>query len=290
MDFKKGSKYSRDDLHTLYFDKPVPKTGTGNWLTGYVQVGDDLLVFMNINVAGRTGHDFPNQFDSETKMITWYGKPNTHSEQPIFAKLIKKELTPHFFARWDSSDPQFLYLGIGKIIGWKDGHPTTLSDGRPASTIELKLICEDAEEILSNDETTLRESSFALEKHLEEFIDQNWDSLELGQKYDISEEVIDGKRKKFRTDTGEVDIFALSKDQKEFLVIELKRGRASDRVVGQIQRYMGYVKDEIANNDQTVKGLIIALEDDLSIRRALSINPNIEFCRYKISFDLISNG
>ena len=81
----------------------------------------------------------------------------------------------------------------------------------------------------------------------------------------------------------------ISKDQKEFLVIELKRGRASDRVVGQIQRYMGYVKDEIANNDQTVKGLIIALEDDLSIRRALSINPNIEFYRYKISFDLISN-
>ena len=73
------------------------------------------------------------------------------------------------------------------------------------------------------------------------------------------------------------------------MVIELKKGRASDRVVGQIQRYMGYVKEEIAENNQNVKGLIIALEDDLGLRRALSINPDIDFCRYQIRFDLIKN-
>ena len=50
--------------------------------------------------------------------------------------------------------------------------------------------------------------------HLEEFIIGNWDSLDLGREYDICEETIDGKRKKFRTDTGEIDIFAISKDKK----------------------------------------------------------------------------
>jgi restriction system protein len=69
-------------------------------------------------------------------------------------------------------------------------------------------------------------------------------------------------------------------------VVELKKGRVSDNVVGQIQRYMGYVKDELAEVDQVVKGVIIGLEDDLKIRRALSVTNNIEFYRYRVSFNL----
>ncbi|WP_228262994.1 hypothetical protein [Acinetobacter junii] len=49
---------------------------------------------------------------------------------------------------------------------------------------------------------------------------------------------------------------------------------------------MGYVKDELAEADQKVKGVIIALEDDLRIRRALSVAQNIEFYRYQLSFKL----
>ena len=96
--------------------------------------------------------------------------------------------------------------------------------------------------------------------------------------------------KQFQTGVGPCDILALSKDKKEYLVIELKKGRASDKVVGQIQRYMGYIKDEIANNNQEVKGLIIGLKEDLGLKRAISINPNIEFRRYEIRFDLIKDG
>ena len=46
MDFKKGSNYTRDEIHTLYFDKPVPATGTGNWTSGYVRVEEELIVFI----------------------------------------------------------------------------------------------------------------------------------------------------------------------------------------------------------------------------------------------------
>ena len=71
------------------------------------------------------------------------------------------------------------------------------------------------------------------------------------------------------------------------MVIELKKGRASDTVIGQIQRYMGFIKDEVCQNNQTVKGLIIALDDDLRIKRALSVTQNIDFYTYKINFELI---
>jgi restriction system protein len=73
-------------------------------------------------------------------------------------------------------------------------------------------------------------------------------------------------------------------------VVELKKGRVSDNVVGQIQRYMGYVKDELAEENQQVKGVIIGLDDDLKIRRALSVTINIEFYRYQVSFKLFKNN
>jgi restriction system protein len=36
-----------------------------------------------------------------------------------------------------------------------------------------------------------------------------------------------------------------------------------------------------------VKGIIIAFEDDVRIKRALSVASNIEFYRYQISFNLV---
>lgn len=74
------------------------------------------------------------------------------------------------------------------------------------------------------------------------------------------------------------------------LVVELKKGRASDVVVGQTLRYMGYVAQELAESGQTVRGIIIALEDDPRIRRALAMTPAIEFYRYQVNFKLIKSG
>jgi len=35
--------------------------------------------------------------------------------------------------------------------------------------------------------------------------------------------------------------------------------------------------------------VIIALQDDLRIKRALKVAPNIEFYRYEVKFDLIKS-
>jgi len=78
----------------------------------------------------------------------------------------------------------------------------------------------------------------------------------------------------------------VSKDKKQIVVIELKKGRASDAVVGQVQRYMGYAKEELAEKNQSVRGIIIAFEDDVNIRRALSVAPAIEFYTYEVNFKL----
>ncbi len=105
-------------------------------------------------------------------------------------------------------------------------------------------------------------STFAMEKHLEEFLVSNWSQTELGKEYNIFTDEGQIVGQQYPTDTGPIDILAISKDGKKLLVVELKRGRASDVVVGQILRYMGYVQDELAESNQTVQGVIIALEDD----------------------------
>ncbi|BAQ34148.1 endonuclease NucS domain-containing protein [Dehalococcoides sp. UCH007] len=140
--------------------------------------------------------------------------------------------------------------------------------------------------IIATDDTIEDPSTFALEEHLEEFLIQNWKQTEFGKKYNIYEEDGELVGQQYPSDTGPIDILAISKDKKELLVVELKKGRASDHVVGQVQRYMGYVQQELAEESQTVKGVIVALEDDIRIRRALSVAPNIEFYRYQVSFKL----
>lgn len=144
--------------------------------------------------------------------------------------------------------------------------------------------------IVANDATIEDAATFALEKHLEDFLVQNWVATELGRGFNVY--AVDGETvgQQFPTDTGPIDILAISKDTKTLLVVELKRGRASDVVVGQVQRYMGYVLEELADEGQTVRGCIIALEDDLKLRRALSVAPNIEFYRYQVSFKLSRGG
>jgi restriction system protein len=58
-------------------------------------------------------------------------------------------------------------------------------------------------------------------------------------------------------------------------------------VVGQLLRYMGFVQEELAEPEQTVRGVVIALQDDQRIRRALAMAPAIEFYRYEVSFKLV---
>ncbi len=155
-------------------------------------------------------------------------------------------------------------------------------------SLELeKLISGQSEQtLISTDETVEDPSIFALEKHLEDFLIQNWQHTEFGKIYDIYQEEGEPVGQQYPTDTGPIDILAISKDKLSLLVVELKKGRIGDVVVGQCLRYMGYVKDELAEPGQTTKGVIIAFEDDLRVRRALSATSNIDFYTYKINFKL----
>jgi len=164
---------------------------------------------------------------------------------------------------------------------------TVSNISKHAEEIEALLKGNIAPTLIASDPDVEEPAVFALENHLEEFLVHNWASTELGIRYDIFEEEGELVGQQYPTDTGPIDILAISKNKKELLVVELKKGRASDIVVGQIQRYMGYVLEELAEPTQTVRGVIIAMEDDLRLTRALRVTNNIEFYRYQVSFKLL---
>ena len=177
---------------------------------------------------------------------------------------------------------------MGEVLKAATGGPGTKSNiSSYGEEIEKLIGGEKIAKLFSTDETIEDPVAFAMEKHLEDFLVKNWSQTNLANEFDIYEEDGEMAGQQYETDTGPLDILAVSKDKKTILVIELKKGRASDVVVGQILRYMGYVQDELAENWQSVKGVIIALEDDQRIRRALSITPSVEFYRYQVSFKLV---
>ena len=124
-------------------------------------------------------------------------------------------------------------------------------------------------------------SSFLLEKHLESYIEKFWDETIFGKDFDIYENGI-----QFPTETGPLDLLAQKKDKSEFLVLELKRDKTSDVAVAQTLRYMGYIKKELAKNDEKVKGCIIGTQEDRNLVNAISMVPDIDFYRYNINFSL----
>ena len=49
---------------------------------------------------------------------------------------------------------------------------------------------------------------------------------------------------------------------------------------------MGYIKKELAKNDEKVKGCIIGTQEDRNLVNAISMVPDIDFYSYNINFSL----
>jgi restriction system protein len=131
-------------------------------------------------------------------------------------------------------------------------------------------------------------SSFLFEKQLEDFLVSNWTRTPLAGEFEIYQQNGAVVGQQFRTSTGPIDILGQRKDKSDFLVVELKRDRASDVVVGQTLRYMGWVKEHLCANNQNVTGCIIAQRKDEKLDYALKQVNTIQFMRYEVDFRLLN--
>lgn len=127
--------------------------------------------------------------------------------------------------------------------------------------------------------------TFIIEKYLEDFLIGNWENTELGKKYDLIFENNELVSQQYKTEIGIIDLLVKEKGTGDYVVIELKRNQTSDTTVGQIMRYIGWVKSKLSQ-ERPVKGIIIGYSNDEKLNYAISCVENIEVFLYRIYFTL----
>jgi hypothetical protein len=120
-----------------------------------------------------------------------------------------------------------------------------------------------------------------LEQYLEDLLVQQWDSLPWGEQLEYLDRQVDCGT------LGTLDILAKDRSSGDYVVIELKRDQGDDQVVGQVSRYMGWIKKERADHQGvSVRGIIVAHEATERLRSAVLPHPNIGLYTYQFAVTL----
>ena len=145
-----------------------------------------------------------------------------------------------------------------------------------------KTLVEEEERDLERSEDTI----FPVESHLRDFIAKNISTIRVNNKQlTLFEDENSRDGVEYPTEeVGFIDILAVDED-KNFVVFELKLSKGSDRALGQIQRYMGWVKANLAK-DREVKGVIIDKDISKKLKYATSITTNISLFEYDLIFKI----
>ncbi len=170
----------------------------------------------------------------------------TLTDKAKAAQQLKKVFSGLQFVEYASFEDWFYYMGsIEEEIKNEAVLDYYVTVGKQEKAKEIVALEDDLEK-----KASLAEKLYKLfkEKHLEDELEQNIKLLgEQGLKI-ISE------GRQYKTDVSYIDL--LCKDADGYVVVELKRGRTEDEAVGQVLRYMGWVRDNLSV-DKTVRGLIV---------------------------------
>lgn len=118
--FISGKEYTRKEVKSI-IGHPVPNSVGGIWGTGYASFDDSYFIFANINVAGRTGHDYNNILTDNS--LYWYSKNTDSIHTPTLKKMLSGEHKIYIFTRYDNSLPQFTFQGLGYVKDYTDQTP-----------------------------------------------------------------------------------------------------------------------------------------------------------------------
>lgn len=251
----------------ITFTAPGMSTSNG-YYPGYLYYKDEEVLVLGFGISETSEYatNWPQQIqDTYPKVVDVISKPARYGDSYVFK---------NYQIKIETNGIQFLENG---------------------QKVESTRLLEDLDQILDiykntlesevkNENSVVSSGLFYMEKQLEDFLIENWDSTQLGSDLELIYEEGSLKSQQFRTAIGYIDVLARSKETGEYVVIELKKNQTSDDTVGQILRYMGWVKENL--KDDAVRGIIIAGKYDEKLDYAQKMIPGLEVFIYEVQFSL----
>lgn len=216
----------------------------------------------------------PGQSFTREQAVQWFATHYPNVKQgTVAAHLIRLSTNSptrlHYSAKADGSDDRFF-----KIDG---SHFRLYEPGRdPTPISELTPIGDEVDEVVY-----AASSEFAYEHDLRDYLAKNLSLIDPTLQL-YNDEGVRGIE--FPVGGRFIDI--LARDPLGYVVIELKVSKGYDRVVGQLLRYVSWIKRHHAEPGERVRGVIIAKDISEDLRLACADIQNITLYEYNLSVSL----
>lgn len=150
---------------------------------------------------------------------------------------------------------------------------------------------------VASEEQTVRprpgpDSDGFTERALEEHLERHWEETPFRKMgITLSSRKMTGlPGRQVITPVNAIDLLGYRKREKEWWVFELKRGRPSDAVAGQVGRYLSWVGEEHRRRGETVRGAIIARQVDRKLRLSAAAMPEVSLWEFDDSLTVRQVG
>lgn len=216
-----------------------------------------------------------DQIFTREQVVDWFAEHYPNIKQSTVVCHITRLSTNnptrlHYSVKADGTDDVFYRIDSSHFRLYNKGYdPTPISAKTPLEQIEQ-------ETVNSTVECT---SEFAYEHDLRDYLARNLHIIEPSLKL-YTEQGITGIE--FPVGGRYIDILAVDKNG-DYVVIELKVSKGYDRVIGQLLRYVSWVKKNQAEQGQSVRGVIIAKQISEDLRLACSELPSVSLYEYDLS-------
>jgi hypothetical protein len=225
----------------------------------------------------------PGQVLTTTRTLEWF--------REHYPKLQTNSIKAHL-TQASTNDPSRLHhavkpeddfyfkVGTGQYRLYEPGKdPAPIHELVPGDVAVQEKQTEHDEPDLEVDATPAGSTEFLLERDLQLYLARNLERIEPGLTLYADE---DGTGIEYDAGGRRIDI--LAKDRAgNLVVLELKVSKGYDRVVGQLLRYVNWVRLNLAEPGQRVRGLIICRSMSEDLRLACSSIPDVELYEYQMS-------
>jgi hypothetical protein len=189
----------------------------------------------------------------------------------------------HATVRPGSGHDLFFKVGPGQYRLYdSQNDPAPYHPNATSITVSADNASSDATDTDEEDEVDAAEPNgeFAYEAELRNNLAKNLGSIEPGLRLYRDE---DGEFNGLEFPVGgrRIDILAVDKGG-DYVVIELKVSRGHERTIGQLARYMGWIRKNLAGEKRT-RGMIVASKITEDLKLAAAVIPNVSLVEYQMA-------